>query len=321
MRASQGTRSPWRACLARTAGGRVTSLAVLLTVSLWGPYARALDKQGSAHGGSVSGENTGFGLSGAVSMGTALYNPTYAARPDNTGHALMRYALHADVDLLGAKLSAPIDLNLFSDRDRRGALAFSPTEFDVIGGLTSTWGLSPSLSLEVGSRIEWDLPVDQAGASQKYIDARGRLLFSLAKLWPSLGSSLVEGDVSGWFTGGAFLYNPSYFARPDNSGKALLRYGPHVELSMLHDWVSFGVDATMFTDRESNGVLPSELDFTPEVIGHWNAWELHLAYERDMPVDRRGAVQHWLFALLVYSFDLGGEPPLPLEGRGSIPSP
>ena len=59
-------------------------------------------------------------------MGTALYNPTYAARPDNTGHALMRYALHADVDLLGAKLSAPLDLNLFSDRDRRGALAFSP---------------------------------------------------------------------------------------------------------------------------------------------------------------------------------------------------
>ena len=51
----------------------------------------------------------------------SLYNPTYAARPDNTGLALFRYAAHFDFDLIGRRLSIPLDLNMFTDR-----LAVSP---------------------------------------------------------------------------------------------------------------------------------------------------------------------------------------------------
>ena len=51
----------------------------------------------------------------------------------------MRYALHADVDLLGRKLSIPVDLNVFSDGTQRAWRKARPSEFDVITGLTSTW--------------------------------------------------------------------------------------------------------------------------------------------------------------------------------------
>jgi hypothetical protein len=77
----------------------------------------------------------------------------------------------------------------------------------------------------------------------------------------------------------------------------------------------------MFTDRETSAVRPSELDFTPEAILHLAPWELHLAYERDMPVDQTGLVQSYVYALLVWSFDLGGAADKPLEDRGQVISP
>src|SRR5687768_9957225 len=100
-----------------------TCLAVLTSSS----PALALDKQGSAHGGAVGEEHGGFSVSGALMFGSALINPTYAARPDNTGKALFRYAAHADIDLIGRRLSIPLDVNLFTDRERRGAGIFAPT--------------------------------------------------------------------------------------------------------------------------------------------------------------------------------------------------
>ena len=76
-------------------------------------------------------------------LGSALYNPTYAARPDNTGHALFRYAARADIDLIGSRLSIPIDVNMFTDRDQPGLPSSGRREFDIIAGVTSTWPLGP----------------------------------------------------------------------------------------------------------------------------------------------------------------------------------
>jgi hypothetical protein len=306
--------------------GRVCRFFVLWAsvgvASSYAPSGRALDKQGSAHSGEVGGEDeNAFDVEGALSLGSALYNPTYAARPDNTGIALLRYALHADIDLLGRKLSVPVDLNLFTDRERDGAQVLLPTEFDVIAGLTTTWDLARGASLELGSRLEHDRPVDRGGATQTYVDVRSRLLYSLEQVWPKLGESLGGGDVSGWFTLGLFAYNPTYYARPDNTGKAFFRYAPHVEVSILDDLLAAGVDATMFTDRETNIFRPSELDLTIEIIGQISSSELHLAYERDMPLDRGGLVQNWVYALFVRDFDLVHDKPKPLERRGVIPSP
>src|SRR6266487_3987662 len=94
--------------------------------------ASALDKQGSAHGGSIDeGPQDEFDVGGSASLGTSIYNRTYAARPDNTGLTLFRYAGHVDIDLLGRKLSIPLDVNMFTDRERSGLGIFAPTELDL----------------------------------------------------------------------------------------------------------------------------------------------------------------------------------------------
>ena len=298
----------------------------------------------------ADGADSGFDVSGALSMGTALWNPSYAARPDNSGLTLMRYAIHTDIDLIGRRLSIPLDVNMFSDRLANGASRqFAPSEFDVIAGITTTWRAGPG-ALEIGSRFEHDRPLDRGGydnqpdtggyakpplapppgpvvaQSQTYVDARARYLYSVAAIAPSVGRALGDGDISGWLTLGWFAYNPSsngtYFARPDNSGRALLRYAAHIELSVWGDRVSFGLDGTMFTDsRASNVVNPSELDFTPELIARYTPWELHLAYERDMPLDQGGLVQQFIYVLAALEFDLVHDKPQPLETRGQIPSP
>jgi hypothetical protein len=294
--------------------------------------ASALDKQGSAHGGAVGDDGADarrFDVSGAAMLGVSLLNDSYAARPNNTGLTLLRYALHGDVDLIGRYLSIPIDVSMFTDRTIAQKLV--PTELDVIFGATTTWRLHKALALEVGLRGELDSPLyyPQAGApgqppniNQAYGDARARLLFSLASSFPKLRRDLVDGDISGFVTLGAFAINPSYAARPDNSGHALFRYALHTELSTWHDYVSLGLDLTMFTDRDAAvAVAPSELDVTYEIIGHVAPFEVHLAYERDMPIDRGGLVQSFVYALLVYELDFKRAKPLPVETRTHIPSP
>ena len=162
--------------------------------------------------------------------------------------------------------------------------------------------------------MEHDRPVDRSGLSQTYVDARSRLLYSLATIWPSLGRDLVDGDISGYATLGWFAFNPTYAARPDNTGLALFRYVAHTELSVWHDHFSVGVDGTFFSDRKrENPVGPTELDMTYEIIGRRDPFEVHVAYERDMPVDRTGLVQSFLYALLVYDFDLQNDAPQPLS--------
>jgi hypothetical protein len=285
-------------------------LLVCTAAVLAAPPARALDKQGSAHGGGIEGPTEGFDFSGSASLGVSVYNPTYAARPDNTGLTLFRYAGHADVDLIGRRLSIPIDVNMFTDRTAIGfGRKLVPSELDLITGLTSTWRLGPG-ALEGGARAEIDLTLDHGGydappasGKQRYGDLRARYLYSIAAIAPGVASALRGGDVRGYLTLGWFAINTTYFARPDNTGLALFRYGAHAEISGWDDHVALGLDAVMFTDKQADNVFrPSELDFTPEIIARYARYEAHLAYERDMPVDRGGLVQQFVYVLLVVSF-------------------
>jgi hypothetical protein len=293
------------------------AVAIALIVTAAAPHARALDKQGSAHGGSVGGASEGINVGGSVMLGSALYNPSYAARPDNTGLALFRYAAHADIDLIGSRLSIPLDVNMFTDAEQPGLAIFKPTELDLIGGVTSTWPLGMG-AIEFGSRVEHDRPIDQGTYTQTYVDVRTRYLYSLARTWTDLADRGM--DITGWATLGAFVINPTYAARPDNTGKALLRYALHGEYSILNDLFSFGLDATMFTDRETAVFRPSELDFTPEVIVHLAPFEFHVAYETDVPLDREGRTQTYVYALAAWAFDFEKDP-APLETCGTSPSP
>jgi len=288
--------------------------------------AAALDKQASAHGGDVAGSETGFHFTGALTLGTSIINNSYAARPDNTGLALMRYAGHADVDLIGRRLSIPIDVNFFTDRLRPGIEKLSPTEFDIITGVSSTWRLGHFGASETGVRIEHDRPLDVAGLHQTYLDVRERYLYSVAEVFPGVADALRDGDISGWLTLGWFSWNPSYYARPDNSGRALFRYGVNVRMSTFSDLFSMAIDATMFTDRFAPvPVRPSELDVTPEVIFHRGSWEVHLAFESDRTIDGMGTnpgfKQQFLYALLVWNFAFHGPQPGPFEERSHVPSP
>jgi hypothetical protein len=271
--------------------------------------AIALDKQGSAHAGSVDADTSGFGFSGDLALGVSVYNPTYAARPDNTGRALFRYAAHADVDLIGKLLSIPLDINFFTDRERPGLAKLVPSEFDIIAGLTTTWAL-PVGAVELGSRVESDMNVDRGSYSQTYVDARARYLYSLADHVPRAAKQM-NGNVTGAATLGAFLFNPTYAARPDNSGLALFRYALHGDVAFLDSHLSVGLDATMFTDRHHRPFAPSELDLTPELVGRLPPYEVHLAYERDMPISeppdqsatRSPHVQHFVYLLAAWAFD------------------
>ncbi len=272
--------------------------------------ARALDKQGSAHGGGIEGPTEGFDFSGSASLGLSLYNPSYAARPDNTGLALFRYAAHFDFDLIGHRLSIPLDLNMFTDRTAIGfARKLVPSELDVITGVTSTWRLGPG-ALEGGARIEIDGTLDRGGydsppasGRQAYADVRARYLYSVAAIAPGIAPMLNGGDIRGYLTLGWFAYNKTYFARPDNTGLALFRYAAHVEISTWNDHFAVGLDAILFTDKEAANVFrPSELDFTPELIGRFSRYEVHLAYERDMPVDQDSLVQQFIYVLGAVSF-------------------
>jgi hypothetical protein len=289
--------------------GLVVSL-VCAAASLAVTPARALDKQGSAHGGGIEGPTEGFDFSGSATLGLSLYNPSYAARPDNTGLALFRYAAHFDFDLIGRRLSIPLDLNMFTDRLAVGfARKLVPSELDVITGVTSTWRLGPG-ALEGGARIEIDGTLDRGGydsppasGRQAYADVRARYLYSVAAIAPGIAPMLKGGDIRGYLTLGWFAYNRTYFARPNNTGLALFRYAAHVEISTWNDHFAVGLDAILFTDKEASNVFrPSELDFTPELICRFSRYEIHLAYERDAPVDQDSLVQQFIYVLGVVSF-------------------
>ena len=302
---------------------RARTVALLLGLML-GRSAGALDKQGSgAHGGTVAGAETGFDFTGALTLGVSVYNPSYAARPDNTGRTLFRYAIHADIDLIGRRLSIPLDINFFTDGDRDGGGVMVPSEFDVITGATSTWGLGEHAAFEGGVRIEHDRPVDRGGSAQTYADVRGRFLGEI----PGKAFGLAGHDLSGWLTVGWFAYNrphtSTYFARPDNTGRALLRYAAHGSMELIPNRLTVAVDGTFFTDsRAANVMRPSELDLTPELILSLGTTEVHLAYERDMPLDRAGIKQEFVYILAQVAFDLidDAEPVTPLR-RTTAASP
>jgi hypothetical protein len=278
--------------------GLLLSLALSLSNS-----AFALDKQGASHGSAGQAAADEPGVSGSLLLGIALNNTSYAARPDNTGLALMRYAAHADIDIVGRKLSVPIDINMFSDSTRKGALVFAPTEGDVILGLTSAWQARAG-TMELGLRGEHDRPLDRSGYSQTYVDFRSRWIWDASDWFSSLKDTLADGTIRGYLTLGTFLYNPTYAARPDNTGLALFRYAFHGEVSLWKNRLAFAIDTTFFTDRTRRHFQPTELDFTPELIGRYDLWELHLAYERDMPLDRSGQIQQFVYMTLGYSFEL-----------------
>lgn len=236
-------------------------------------------------------------LAGYLLAGAFVSNPSFAARPDNTGRVGLRYMLHTETDLYKDYLTLYSDQNFFSDRDN-GWIELS--EWDQTYGFTGTVG-----HWDWRTQYERDAPLDRSGLIQAYADAlvnyRIRTRDDWAwwrKLWPKNNLTFYGGV--GWL-----FYNQTYFARPDNTGRALFRYVGHFDLNVYEHKVIFFGDFNMFTDRDtSSAVKPSELDWILGLALRWRDVELSVYHEQDRPLDRSSFVQQYLAVQVRFAFDV-----------------
>ncbi len=257
-----------------------------------------------ATAGQVSAlEKKGYPLpetGGYFYLGYFFHNPTFAARPDNSGLVLLRYGLHADLQPI-PWLTFSYDSNFFSDKQASNEIR--PSEWDNHVGLTAQWK-----AVELSVHYERDAPADHGGLVQAYGEVQGRLFWNLKDFAPELVKGFPRQDLSGFFALGKFVARENYFARPDNTGSVFLRYVGHADLTLYKqgDWtVSAGLDANFFTDRQAtNQVRPSELDLLTSVGVRWRDWEVSLIRESDEPMDRGGLVQSYYAVMLRWYFDL-----------------
>jgi hypothetical protein len=285
----------------------VRALFLLAALSL---PAHALNKQG-ARPASDGTPQSAFNLSGYVFFGGFVFNPTYAARPNNSGRAAFRYGLHLDVDLYRQWLTLSYDENTFTDGSADSPGLFLPSEHDHILGLLSTIPFKHGFTLTLALHYEIDAPGHEpirrpigyvAGYSQSYADVYARVTWERGPV--SLSAAL-----------GGFLYNETYAARADNAGIALLRYVLHGELRAL-PWLTLRLDLNSFTDRDQFPLTPTELDVTSEVGVRLGKWELRFIGEADLNLgtypangphqapSSPGLQQFYLALLLQWSFDL-----------------
>jgi hypothetical protein len=281
----------------------------LLVLILACPTALALNKQG-ARSADEDGPSKTFDVQGYVFFGGFIFNPSYAARPNNTGRAAFRYGLHLDVDLYHQWLTLSYDENTFTDSSASSPGLFLPSEHDHILGLLSTIPFKHGFALTLALHYEIDAsghePQPQpagyvAGYSQSYADIYAR-------------ASWDRGPVSLAVALGGFLYNQTYAARADNAGIALLRYVLHGELRAL-PWLTLRLDLNSFTDRDQFPLTPTELDVTSEIGVRVGKWELRFIGEADLNLGRYpatgahpapsspGLQQFYLALLLQWSFD------------------
>ena len=241
-------------------------------------------------------EETLFG--GYFLSAAFLSNPTFAARPDNTGLVGLRHMLHLETDLYKQYLTFYTDQNFFSDRTK-GWIELS--EWDGTYALT---GLVDRFGWRV--QYERDAPLDKSGTKQVYADALLTARFQSTedvswwkRLFPNQSLNAYAG--AGWL-----FHNSHYFARPDNSGRALFRYVAHADLDLYKNRLVLYGDMNFFTDREAgNALSPTELDWIIGLALRFREnTELSVYLEQDQPLDKPGLVQKYVAVQLRYSFDV-----------------
>lgn len=279
---------------------RLPILAALLWIlSLSGPpelwalekYGRPLPEMEGAHDHSEEHWVRGYLLSGVF-----MNNPSFAARPDNSGLVGLRHMIHLETDLYREYLQFYTDQNFFSDR-RAGWISLS--EWDSVYAFTGTihnWGWR--------LQYERDAPLDRSGIIQAYADTLVTYRPANARSFSWWRSAFPDQNLTVYTGGGWLFHNQSYFARPDNSGRALFRYVAHADLDLYRNRIILFVDGNFFTDRSAADVLkPSEFDLVMGLAVRYQNMELALIHERDMPLDRGGLVQRYVALQLRYQFE------------------
>jgi hypothetical protein len=241
-------------------------------------------------------EETLFG--GYFLTAAFISNPTFAARPDNTGLVGLRHMLHLETDLYKQYLTFYTDQNFFSDRTK-GWITLS--EWDgtyAFTGLIDRWGWR--------LQYERDAPLDKSGIIQAYADTLLTSRFQAIQDFSWWQRTFPNQNLTAYAGAGWLFQNSNYFARPDNTGRALFRYVAHADLDLYKNRVVLYGDMNFFTDREAGNKLnPTELDW---IIGlalrFRDDMELSVYQEQDQPLDKAGLVQKYTAVQLRFSFDV-----------------
>jgi hypothetical protein len=235
-------------------------------------------------------------IQGYLLSGAFVSNPSFASRPDNSGLVGLRHMIHLETDLYKDYLQFYTDQNFFSDR-QKGWISLS--EWDSVFAFTGAihnWGWR--------LQYERDAPLDRSGTIQAYADTLVTYRPADARSLSWWRSAFPEQNITVYAGGGWLFHNHTYFARPDNSGRALLRYVAHADLDLYRNRVVLFVDGNFFTDRSAANVLrPSEFDLVMGLAVRYQEMELALIHERDMPLDRGGLVQRYVALQSRYEFE------------------
>jgi hypothetical protein len=260
--------------------------------------AKALEKSGRVQ--AEEGQPPPVQFSLAVS--DFAQNTSFRARPDNTGLVKYRYLGHLEVQPHWSPVALVLDTNFFTDKEQSNE--FRPSEWDqAIGFLYRYEELAALL------RYERDMPIDKSGLVQAFGEIQG--------LWNH--NDLLVKDSQFYAAIGWLFSTQDYFARPDNTGRALFRYVLHGEIPVYWEWLWLIGDTNFFTDRQSNVIAPSELDWIVGVAVRWKAWELMGFQETDQALDRGGLSQKYIAIQLKWMW--GKKPASPeIHTRGFFPN-
>jgi hypothetical protein len=204
--------------------------------------------------------------------------------------------IHLETDIYKQYLQFYTDQNFFSDR-QDGWIKLS--EWDSVFAFTGTIN-------QVGWRMQYerDAPLDRSGIIQAYADALVNYRPADARQWSWWRSAFPNQNLTVYAGGGWLFHNQTYFARPDNTGRALFRYIAHADLDLYRNRVVLFTDGNFFTDRSASNVLrPSEFDWVVGLAVRYEKAEVALIHERDMPLDRGGLVQRYVAVQLRYEFE------------------
>lgn len=236
-------------------------------------------------------------LSGYFLTSVFPYNPSYFARPDNSGLVGLRHMLHLETDLYKQYLTFYTDQNFFSDRTN-GWIELS--EWDATYALT---GVVDHFNWRI--QYERDAGLDRRTVVQEYGDVLVTAKLQAIQDFAWWGQRFPNQNLTAYAGGGWLFHNDNFFARPDNTGRALYRYVIHTDLDLYQNRVVLFGDINMFTDSQSsNKVRPTELDWMVGLALRWRNTEVAVYYEEDHPIDRSGLIQKYMAVQFRFSFDV-----------------
>lgn len=214
-------------------------------------------------------------------------NNSYAANPSNAGLVYNRYAASVSYKPIDY-LFASVDANFFTDKSSNNRWS-QASEFDHIlkAGYTSE-------HVDIYLDYEKDRTIHGSDFAQTYGGLSAKYKFS------SFGADMSA-------TASRFFYNDNYYARPDNTGNALMRYNLHLDYPLPYK-LSLSLDNNIFTDKHakntwSDNFQASEWDYMTQLsydLGHDT--KVSLVRETDAPVDKSGLKQTYWALQMTFGF-------------------